>query len=392
MKALTALLALVVAVAVALGPMDLARASHVDGSYDLPVWFRWDRATLDVLIVPPNHGQIYNGNGVLNGSDPNELTPFNSYLAAVEASIADWDQAVSMFGEEWLRTNLVTNVYVMGRDSIPADALRNPEIIVATDETKANTLGVAVSTRPCLVDNSKFFVTSFTYEDMYNINAQEYGHCLGLEHVVDNHPQLDSMAGLYVHSPGAKGNPLHCVSNLDVRGLEAVFGRLFGQSSPDVASIPVAEYTTTCSSSGMGAPSPVPSSTSGPSSDPSPSSTSSPSPTPSPMPSESPSAAPDPHVHDRTVTMQLRRHVLATGVVTTGDDSGECFSHVAVEVARKKRSGWSTIMTVTTMSDGSYRARVPDQPGRYRVEVDSTRVDAHTCAPTTSSVRFHRHA
>lgn len=326
-KRLWSLLAQVVAAVMVIASVPAANASHGDNTYDLPLWFRWDKSILDVLIVPPNHGQILNGNGVLNEGDPDELTPFNSYLAAIEDSIADWDKAVALFGAEWLRTNLQTNVYVVGRDAIPAQALTQPEIIVATDETKGQILGVAVSTRPCIVDNSKFFVTSFTYEDMYNINAQEYGHCLGLEHVVNNHPELDAMAGLYVHTPGATGNPLHCVSNLDVRGLESVFGRLFGRPSPDVVSMPVAEYATTCphtqavssdpppspapsSASGGGTPSPTPSRDASPSAAPSsepeptpsatatpsasPSSNATPSPTPSPSSEATPSSTPTP--------------------------------------------------------------------------------------------------
>ncbi|HWC13486.1 MAG TPA: hypothetical protein VG929_02685 [Actinomycetota bacterium] len=301
MKRLWGALAQVVAAVVVIAAVPAAHASHADNAYDLPLWFRWDRAVLDVLIVPPNHGQIYNGNGVLNGGDPDELTPFNSYLAAIEDSIADWDKAVEMFGAEWLRTNLQTNVYVVGRDAIPAQALTQPEIIVTTDETKGHILGVAISTRPCIVDNSKLFVTSFTYEDMYNVNAQEYGHCLGLEHVVDNHPETDAMAGRYVHSPGAKGNALHCVSNLDVRGLESVFGRLFGRPSPDVVSMPVAEYATTCSQRQAvptdPSPSPTPSSVPGggsPSPSPTPSSEGSPAPAPSSEPEPTPSSSPTP--------------------------------------------------------------------------------------------------
>lgn len=378
-------------------PLSGAGASHADGTYDLPLIFRWEKVVLDVLVIPPNHGQIINGNGVLNGGDPRELTPFNSYLAAVEDSIADWDRAVSMFGAEWLKAGLQTNVYVVGRDTVPAAALQNPEIIVTSDETKGNILGVAVTTQPCLVDNSKFFFQSFTYEDMYSINAQEYGHCLGLEHVVENHPPLDAMAGIYTHTPGAKGNPLHCVSNLDVRGLEAVFGRLFGKPSPDTVSLPTTEYGTTCQPPGATAGGPAPSPT--PSSvvvGPSPSPATSAAPSPSPTASSSPTPSPSPtvtnaHQHPRGVILHLRRHLVARGTVTTGDDSGECHSYVPVKVAKRKSGRWVTIATVTTTADGGYRTRVPDRAGRYRAVVAESTVGTHTCERAVSGVRAHSH-
>lgn len=192
---------LVIVVLLLVASASSVRASHSDQTYDLPLFFRWDKSVLDVIIVPPNHGQIVNDEGVLGGGDPNELTPFNSYLDAIEASVADWDRAVEMFGSESLRSGVVTNVYVAGRDLIPTAALSNPEIVITTDETKGPILGVAVSTRPCIVDNSKFWTGSFTYADMYNVNSQEYGHCLGLEHV-----GLGDYRALVAHTASEQGS------------------------------------------------------------------------------------------------------------------------------------------------------------------------------------------
>ena len=410
--------------------MTAARGSHADGTYELPVWFRWEQAVLDVLVIPPNHGQVANGNGALNGGDPSELTPFNSYLRAVEDSIADWDEAVTRFAPSWLTTGLTTNVYVVGRDQAPPSAIQNPEIVIVSDEWKANILGVAVSTRPCIVDNSKFYTQSFTYEDMFNINAQEYGHCLGLEHVVDNHPEHDSMAGQYVHSPGARGADLHCVSNLDVKGLESVFGSLFGRPGPDVVSLPVSEYTTTCAQSSEPAPdtSTTPSPTSTPASSPSatptptPTPTATPSPTasgsssprptpsttdsPSPGPSSSPTAgggsspspAPSPtdppqdvgssaQPHEREITLRLVRHLVARGVVRTPGGQRACRANVMVVLEKRSAAGWRTVERRATAVDGSYRLRVRDRDGRYRTRV----APSEDCGRAISRVRSHIH-
>jgi hypothetical protein len=213
--------------------------------YELPRWFEWDRASLDVLIVPPEHGQVVNDEGVLGGGDPNELDPFNnSYMRAIEDSIAAWESGIAQFGPRWLVDGVRFNTYVVGRDQIPQEALEQPEIVVMTDQTKGPILGFALSTDPCLVNNSKFFVTSMTYADMYNINGQEFGHCLGLLHTSDGRPDHDVMDGTYDDTPGAAGTHLHCVSNLDVLGLEQVFGGIFGKPTEAFVSVLPTQYRT----------------------------------------------------------------------------------------------------------------------------------------------------
>lgn len=242
-------------VAFAIGPV---RASHSDGSYDLPNWYQPNiprvggLVTVDVLIVPADHGQVYNGYGALGGTtsptdpDPNELLPCtNSYTRAMRDSTVDWRRAIQTMGATWIRNNLILNVYVVGCDTgIPTAALTDPEAVVFTDQTKAVVLGVAFSTNPCLVDNSKFYITSFTYNDMYNINSQEFGHCLGLDHVVQDHPANDVMNGFYPYNPGSASNPQNCVSNLDVLAVQNAFASKFGQPGAGAtATISVGAYS-----------------------------------------------------------------------------------------------------------------------------------------------------
>lgn len=208
-------------------------------TYEIPVWFNWDETELDVLIVPPAHGQLVNGAGALNGGDPAELTPFNSYLDAIEDSVAAWDTAVQEFGSDWLKTNLVTHVYVLGRDDVPSDVLTDPEIVIVSDEHKGHILGLALSTRPCIVDNSKMMLSSFSYPDMFNINGQEYGHCLGVYHVVEPGPEHDVMNGNYADPIGRPETHLHCPSNLDIAAVEMAFTNRSGN-----AAIPADVYRT----------------------------------------------------------------------------------------------------------------------------------------------------
>ncbi len=204
------------------------------GDYRQPVIFESRTGDVDVLVVPPNHGQLLNDNGLLGGRGLGELTPANSYLPAIEQSVQSFSTAVAQFGPDWLRKGLRINVYVLGRDTPPLGALLEPEVVIATDEDKLDVVGVAITgLDPCIVDNSKLaFGTSFTFEDMYNINAQEFGHCLGLDHVEPaRDPVLrhDPLNGVYPHRPGTAGTHLHCVSNLNVRGLEQVFKRTLRQ-------------------------------------------------------------------------------------------------------------------------------------------------------------------
>ncbi len=231
-----------------------ALADHEDGFYELPALDMWTKSRLTVVIVPPNHGQIANGDGILNGGDPNEATPFNSYLRAVEDSIEEWNLGIRMFGSKRLKRTFRADVYVLGRDQIPPQA--KPDILVVTDENKGPVLGFALRTEPCVVNNSKMFIQSFTYADMYNVNAQEYGHCLGLQHVGSQggadptssrkHPEHDVMNGFYADPVGAKGTHLHCVSNLDVEGLEYTFATLSRSFQQYVVQMPEEEYTNTC--------------------------------------------------------------------------------------------------------------------------------------------------
>ena len=234
----------VVASVLVAGPAQTA-APEGAPPYQQPIWFQWNRAEIDILVVPPNHGQIYNQEeGPLGGTDPAELTPTNSYLKAMERSIDAYRQAVHRFGPRWLNKGLKLRSYVLGRDDVPTEALQQPEIIVVTDETKASTLGIAINTKdalgqdvPCIVNNSKLMVSSFTYADMYNVMGQEFGHCLGLDHVTGGSPgdqvlAMDLLNGTYPHQPGAKGNPFHCLSNMNTLGLKVVFAPAFGKSIP----------------------------------------------------------------------------------------------------------------------------------------------------------------
>ena len=241
-----------------------AMADHEDGVYELPAQDQWTKSRLTVYVMPPTHGQLYNGNGALGGADPNEVTPFeNSYLRAMEASIREWNKGIRMFGSDELTKRFKASVYVVGRDELPQEG--EPDILVVTDENKGPVLGFALYTEPCIVNNSQMFTRSFNYADMFNVMGQEYGHCLGLGHVgsqggadptsSQKHPEHDVMNGFYSDPIGAEGTHLHCVSSLDVKGLEYTFVKtLTGSGDSRAVLMRVKKYRTTCGSDGRPSP------------------------------------------------------------------------------------------------------------------------------------------
>ena len=233
-----------------LGPLAGPAAAAPKGrTYTQPVNFEWDRKVLDVLVVPPHHGQILNGRRgtrLLNGGDPNEANPLaNSYIVALTRAISDWRRAINTFGSRALR-RLKLRVYVLGRDVPPPSAIQQPEIVFTWDETKGPILGsssqfsLGESSSPCIIQNSMLALNSFSAPDMYNVAGHEFGHCLGVDHSFGaKGVERDLMYAQYGQDIGLEDNPLKCISNLNVRTLELVYD---GRPQPEAVTIPVGEY------------------------------------------------------------------------------------------------------------------------------------------------------
>lgn len=362
-----------------------ALASHEDGFYELPAWDMWDQAHLNVIVVPPAHGPIFGPEGFLTTKDPAQLTPFNAYLRAVEDSIAEWQRGVERFGSSQLKTAFDIRVYVAGRDLIPPDALASPDIWITTTEDTPIGLGVAIRPYPCVVNNSYLFGIA-NYADIYNINGQEYGHCLGVNHVGDQggidpgaglqHPEHDIMNGFYTHDLGDANTHRHCVSNLDVLALEYVFAHRNGiipvlHRTSATFSQKVEDYRTTCDAAFTDPP-----------------------PVPWVAPSPAPSSSPEPITQLRSyitsptdgqslprsqfdiVTGMTDEPATATEIALRRMAQGECFWLTAAR--RLVRGGCDAPrwLEVGASGDWAFEVRVDLPRGRY--ELRSRALDAWT--------------
>lgn len=100
----------------------------------------------------------------------------------------------------------------------------------------------------------------------------------------------------------------------------------------------------------------------------------------------------DPGVHSRSVTLRLRRHLVARGTVGASAEVAGCVAGVTVKIQRRADGSWRTIARTATDYAGAYRQRIRDLAGRYRGKVRRVSVDdADICLADTSPVVRHRH-
>jgi hypothetical protein len=95
--------------------------------------------------------------------------------------------------------------------------------------------------------------------------------------------------------------------------------------------------------------------------------------------------------HGRTVSLRLRKHLVARGVVSAVDGFGACADGEPVRIERKK-GGWKLVKRAVTDGVGKYKVRLRDREGRYRAVLTArSKSAADLCGKAASPRRRHRH-
>lgn len=89
---------------------------------------------------------------------------------------------------------------------------------------------------------------------------------------------------------------------------------------------------------------------------------------------------------ERSVTLDLRKHLVARGQVSA-NEVPSCEQGVSVAI---KRNG-EVVETATTDTEGAYKVRLPDRPGRYQAVAKPTGDGGPACLRAKSPVERHRH-
>ena len=93
--------------------------------------------------------------------------------------------------------------------------------------------------------------------------------------------------------------------------------------------------------------------------------------------------------HARSITLSLRRHLVAEGRVSTFEDPAvtNCVASVPVRIQRRVSGRWRTVGRTTTTDTGVYKERIKDRPGKYRSVAPGFSQVTDLCFRAVSPVR-----
>jgi hypothetical protein len=96
--------------------------------------------------------------------------------------------------------------------------------------------------------------------------------------------------------------------------------------------------------------------------------------------------------HARSITLRLRRHLVAHGRVRSIEDPAfaDCVASVPVRIQRRVSGRWGTVGRTTTTDTGVYRKWIKNRPGKYRSVAPPIDQFAGVCFRAVSSVRRYK--
>jgi len=97
--------------------------------------------------------------------------------------------------------------------------------------------------------------------------------------------------------------------------------------------------------------------------------------------------------HHRTVTLNLKGQLTATGTVKVKDGFNACRSGVTVKIQRLKNGAWQTVGTDKTTGNGKYSKNIEDKSGKYRAIAKKKKLNGgdDICVADTSPTVHHTH-
>ncbi len=100
-----------------------------------------------------------------------------------------------------------------------------------------------------------------------------------------------------------------------------------------------------------------------------------------------------PTEHARSVTLSLKKHLVARGAVSVSDGFTACAASVPVKIQRRVSGTWRTVGSTTTTETGAYKKRIKDKPGKYRARATGVTLNdgADICLGARSPARRHTH-
>ena len=98
-----------------------------------------------------------------------------------------------------------------------------------------------------------------------------------------------------------------------------------------------------------------------------------------------------PTTHQRSLSLNLNKHLVASGTVTVADGFNGCAQNVTVKISRKVSGVFKVISSAVTNLAGSFRKAIPDRPGTYRAKVAQGSAGGNdTCGAAVSPTKDTR--